>query len=76
MGDIIMTDKLKNANGKITKDTITSRCKYTRSFYEATCHSAPLFITLGNHEGEAGWVLSLMPIRDGNGLWVRNSMTG
>ena len=58
MGDIIMTDKLKNANGKITKDTITSRCKYTRSFYEATCHSAPLFITLGNHEGEAGWVLN------------------
>lgn len=58
MGDIIMSDKLKNAAGKITRDTIAYRCKYTRSFYEATCHSVPLFIALGNHEGEAGWTLT------------------
>ena len=61
LGDIIMTDKLKNASGKITRDTITYRCKLTRSFYEATCHSAPLLVTLGNHEGEAGWALNGTP---------------
>lgn len=61
LGDIIMSDKLKNAGGKITKDTITYRCKFTRSFYEATCHSVPLLITLGNHEGEAGWTLNGTP---------------
>lgn len=58
MGDIIMSDKLKNAAGKITRDTIAYRSRYTRAFYEATCHSVPLLITLGNHEGEAGWALT------------------
>jgi len=58
LGDIIMTDKLKNGSGKITRDTITSRCKYLRSFYEIAGHSAPYFMVLGNHEGEAGWTLN------------------
>jgi hypothetical protein len=55
LGDIIMTDKLKNTAGKITRDTIARRCQYLRSFYETSCHSSPLFMVLGNHEGENGW---------------------
>lgn len=58
MGDIIMTDKLKDASGKITRDTIVRRCEYMREFYSTACHSLPLFIALGNHEGEAGWALN------------------
>ncbi len=58
LGDIIMTDKLKNASGKITRDTITKRCQYMRTFYEKLCHSVPLLMALGNHEGEAGWTLN------------------
>lgn len=58
LGDIIMTDKLKNSEGKITRDTIKKRCEYLRSFYEEICHSVPLYMTLGNHEGEAGWTLN------------------
>lgn len=57
LGDIFMTDKLKNNGNAITKDTITSRCKLMRTFYENSCHSVPLFMALGNHEGEAGWQL-------------------
>jgi hypothetical protein len=58
LGDIFMSDKLANAARQITRDTINYRCKLMRNFYETACHSVPLFITLGNHEGEAGWQLN------------------
>ncbi len=57
LGDILMTDKLGNAQKVVTKDTILYRCNLLRSFYEKINHSIPLFIALGNHEGEAGWNL-------------------
>ena len=54
-----MTDKLKNlTTNKIPKDTISYRCKFLRSKYEISAHSVPLFIALGNHEGESGWNLN------------------
>lgn len=56
LGDILMSDKLTNAQKKVPRDTITYRAHLLRSYYEEICHSAPLFITLGNHEGEAGWL--------------------
>lgn len=57
LGDIIMTDKLNGSDGKITRDTIAKRCQYMREYYTTACHSLPLFMALGNHEGEAGWQL-------------------
>jgi hypothetical protein len=59
LGDFLMTDKLKNlTTNKIPKDTIPYRCKLLRSKYEISAHSVPLFIALGNHEGESGWNLN------------------
>ncbi len=58
LGDFLMTDKLKNSSNIIPHDTITFRCHLLRSFYEKLNHSVPLFIALGNHEGEAGWNLN------------------
>lgn len=58
LGDIIMTDKLRPAGGKINRDTIQSRFKQMRNYYHKACHSVPLFIALGNHEAEAGWQLN------------------
>lgn len=58
LGDIFMSDKMKNAQGKITHDTVIYRVKYMRRYYETINHSVPLFIALGNHEGEAGWQLN------------------
>ena len=55
LGDFLMTDKLKNSSNIVPHDTITYRCNLLRSRYEISCHSVPLFIALGNHEGEAGW---------------------
>lgn len=56
LGDVIMTDKLRDADRKYRRDTINWRARYMRRFYEKTCHSVPLFFTIGNHEGENGWV--------------------
>lgn len=62
LGDFLMTDKLKNpTTNTIPHDTIPYRCKLLRSNYERLCHSVPLFIALGNHEGEAGWNLNGTP---------------
>lgn len=58
LGDILMSDKLKNKSGKITHDTVTWRANLLRTYYEKICHSVPLFIALGNHEGESGWNLN------------------
>ena len=62
LGDFLMTDKLKNTStNTIPYDTIPYRCNLLRSFYETECNAVPLFIALGNHEGEAGWVLDGTP---------------
>jgi hypothetical protein len=58
LGDILMSDKLKNKSGKITHDTVIWRANLMRTYYEKICHSVPLFIALGNHEGESGWNLN------------------
>ncbi|MCC6726209.1 MAG: DUF1566 domain-containing protein [Saprospiraceae bacterium] len=58
LGDVLMSDKLKNAQNQITHDTVTYRAHYMRSYYETASHSVPLFMVLGNHEGEAGWQLN------------------
>jgi hypothetical protein len=58
LGDIFMSDKMKNAQNQITHDTVKYRVQYMRKYYESIGHSLPLFIALGNHEGEAGWQLN------------------
>lgn len=55
LGDIIMTDKLKNSSNKVPFDTIPFRCRLMRKYYDQICHSVPLLLVLGNHEGESGW---------------------
>jgi predicted phosphodiesterase len=55
LGDFLMSDKLKNTANQLTHDTVTYRCHLLRSYYESVNHSVPLYIALGNHEGEAGW---------------------
>jgi hypothetical protein len=58
LGDFLMSDKLTNASKIVPRDTITYRCNLLRTYYENIGHSVPLFIALGNHEGEAGWQLN------------------
>ncbi|MFM8448870.1 MAG: YHYH protein [Haliscomenobacter sp.] len=53
LGDFLMSDKLQEPSYQKIED----RSLLLRRFYEVSGHTVPLFIALGNHEGEAGWTL-------------------
>jgi hypothetical protein len=53
LGDIFMSEKLPVKNQK----NITNRHLVYRPYFGATCHSVPLYLVIGNHEGENGWLL-------------------
>jgi uncharacterized protein (TIGR03437 family) len=50
LGDTFMSDKLQ----PITQPAILDRVLLLRSYYDLIGHSVPLFLGLGNHEGEWG----------------------
>jgi hypothetical protein len=51
LGDTFMTDKLPVKN----PETIVSQYLRQRSYFSTIGHSVPLFLVLGNHDGEAGY---------------------
>ena len=53
LGDTFMSEKIPHP----TQDTVTYRHLLLRSYYDLICHSLPLFLVIGNHEGELGWLL-------------------
>jgi hypothetical protein len=57
LGDNFMFDKWK----VVTDDTIRERMYSYRRWWDAVCHSIPLYIVLGNHEGEQGWDFDSTP---------------
>ena len=54
LGDTFMSEKLTNK----TQDEITQRHLLLRSYFDNICHSIPLYLVIGNHEGEMGWELN------------------
>jgi hypothetical protein len=50
LGDNFMSEK----EPLINPETILRRHLLLRTFYDLTCHSVPLYLALGNHEGEQG----------------------
>ncbi len=59
LGDNFMSDKIPEINpgSLITYHTIVNRHLLFRGYYDSICHSVPLFLVIGNHEGECGWEL-------------------
>ena len=57
LGDIFMSEKLAVK----TQVNITNRHLLYRPYFGSVCHSVPLFLVIGNHEGENGWSLNGMP---------------
>ncbi len=53
LGDTFMSEKQTEK----TQEVITSRHILFRPYFGSVCHSAPLFLVIGNHEGELGWGL-------------------
>ena len=54
LGDIFMSEKEPIKD----QDAITARHLLYRPLYGSVCHSVPLFLVIGNHEGEVGWRLN------------------
>ncbi len=57
LGDNFMNDKLPLIN----ETEVTNRNLLFRDYWGTSSHSIPLFITMGNHEGELGWLPNTGP---------------
>lgn len=53
LGDTFMSDKFAT-----DADTVLQLHAEQRPYFGLVCHSTPLYLVLGNHEGEAGWLLN------------------
>ncbi len=51
LGDTFMSEKLPVQNPA----TIKERHLLLRNYFDIACHSVPLFLVSGNHDGELGW---------------------
>ncbi len=54
LGDTFMSEKLPTQNLL----EITKRHLLLRSYFDIVCHSVPLYLVQGNHDGELGWLLN------------------
>lgn len=54
LGDTFMSEKLPTPNVV----EINKRHLLLRSFFDIVCHSVPLFLVQGNHDGELGWLFN------------------
>lgn len=66
LGDTFMSEK----EPAINPETILQRHLLLRTFFDLVNHSVPLFLALGNHEGELGWRLNGTP--DNLAVWATN----
>jgi hypothetical protein len=67
LGDTFMTEKLTTPTSQQVADVYLDR----RGYFALFGHSVPLFLVLGNHDGETGW------LRDGTennvAVWASNA---
>ncbi|MFZ4414750.1 MAG: metallophosphoesterase family protein, partial [Bacteroidales bacterium] len=54
LGDIFMSEKLPVQS----QTEITNRHILYRPYFNNVCHTVPLYLVIGNHEGELGWLLN------------------
>lgn len=65
LGDTSMTEKLG-----ATRQGSLHRYKLLRSKFDVACHSVPLFLVIGNHDGETGGITARTP--DNIAVWSTN----
>ncbi|MFZ4401297.1 MAG: T9SS type A sorting domain-containing protein [Bacteroidales bacterium] len=68
LGDIFMSEKLPVPMQ--IQSEVTNRHTLFRPYFNEVCHSVPLYLVIGNHEGELGWLLNgtanCMPVMASN----------
>lgn len=82
LGDTSMTEKcamvgsvLCAAPSPASETTVLARTALARSYFESIAHSVPLFLVLGNHDGESGWTTAQTPAGlDGWSLAARKAL--
>ncbi|MDD3320242.1 MAG: SMP-30/gluconolactonase/LRE family protein [Paludibacter sp.] len=62
LGDNFMSEKLPLVN----YNNIERRTLLYRNFWDNVCNSMPLYLVVGNHEGELGWLNSNQPTDEYN----------
>jgi hypothetical protein len=67
LGDTFMSDKLPEIN----QANIIKRHIMQRGFFSLISHSVPLYLVLGNHEGEQGW--NLNGTENNIAVWAANA---
>jgi hypothetical protein len=80
LGDTSMVEKcaVAGSNGcsapsPATADSVWARYGMMRSYFDRACHSVPLFMALGNHDGETGWPDQAAPGLDGWAVAARKA---
>jgi hypothetical protein len=66
LGDTFMTEKLPVIN----LEEVTKRYFLLRSCLDTVCHSVPLMLVQGNHDGELGWLIN--GTADNLPIWATN----
>jgi hypothetical protein len=80
VGDTMLTDKLSpegvpvDSGASPTAAGVLTRTQLLRSYYDLATHSLPLFLAVGNHEGEWGTHLNGTP--DNMAIWDTVDRTG
>lgn len=67
LGDTFRATHLK----EVTPETVARTDIDQRAYFDLVARSAPLFLVLGNHEGEAGWLND--GTADNMAIWATNS---
>jgi hypothetical protein len=57
-----------------TQETVLARYAAMRTYFDVACHSVPLFMVLGNHDGETGWPDPSASDLDGWALAARKAL--
>jgi hypothetical protein len=66
LGDTFMTEKLPLIN----QEEMLKRYLLLRSCFDTVCHSVPLMLVQGNHDGELGWLVN--GTADNLAVWAAN----
>lgn len=66
LGDTLAGDETSNHADAVANNV------YLRSYFDQVAHSTPLFMVLGNHEGESGWIKDDNPPNN-YAIWSTNA---
>ena len=75
LGDTSMAEKCVIGTSSLcappsppSESAVRARTELARRWFETVGHSLPLFLVLGNHDGESGWVANPSSLKPGSSM--------